>query len=187
MYDKTKVFPIREPEGGGGGGGDVTAAGNNTFTGVNTFENNVNLGKSDSIITVNGTLKDGGGNEYVTHTDYASSTDAGVAKVINGTNGLQITENGVLMTYRASNTQIKEGLSVYNPIVPTSQHQSVFYGLAKAAGANLASSTTETAPDGTNPGVYPATAKTAIQNMLGITDLIGDINTVLDSVNGVVI
>lgn len=28
---------------GGGGAGDVTAAGNNTFTGINTFSNNVNL------------------------------------------------------------------------------------------------------------------------------------------------
>jgi len=168
MYDKTKVFPIREPEGGGGGSGDVTAAGNNTFTGVNTFENNVNLGKSDSIVTVNGTLQDGDGNEYVTRTDYASTTDAGVAKVINGTNGLQITENGVLMTYRAPNAQVKEGLSVYNPIVPTNQHQSTFYGLSKAAGANLSGSDAgETAPDGTNPGIYPDTAKTAIREMLG--------------------
>lgn len=186
MYDKTKVFPIREPEGGGGGGGDVTAAGNNTFTGVNTFENNVNLGKSDSIITVNGTLKDGGGNEYVKRTDYASSSEAGVVK-IDPNRGLSIGTDGRASINASGTGSVKSGTSSYMPLVPFYQHQAVFYALAKAAGVNLASSTTETAPDGTNPGVYPAAAKTAIQNMLGITDLIGDINTVLDSVNGVVI
>lgn len=187
MYDKTKVFPIREPEGGGGGGGDVTAAGNNTFTGVNTFENNVNLGKSDSIITVNGTLKDGGGNEYITRTDYASSTDAGVVKIDTSKGIGTPNSDGTLYINAAGTALTKEGTNSYQPTTPRYQHQSTFYGLAKAAGVNLASSTEETTPDGTNPGVYPATAKTAIQNMLGITDLIGDINTVLDSVNGVVI
>lgn len=165
MYDKTKVFPIREPEGGGGGSGDVTAAGNNTFTGVNTFENNVNLGKSDSIVTVNGTLQDGNGNEYVTRTDYASSSQAGVVKV---GDGLTYGSTGFIYTNRADQNLVKLGANLYRPTVPGNQHQSTFYGLSKAAGANLSGSDAgETAPDGTNPGVYPDTAKTAIREMLG--------------------
>ena len=145
MYDKTKVFPIREPE---GGGGDLS--------------------------------------NYVKKTDYASSSEAGVVKV-NSTLGIGINASGTLYTNTATQPMTKAGNYQFHSIVPSNQHDSVFYGLAKAAGADLASSTAETAPDGTNPGVYPAAAKTAIQDMLGITDLIGDINTVLDSVNGVVI
>lgn len=67
----------------------------------------------------------------------------------------------------ASLSDLKAGISTKKPIVPLHQHQSVFYALAKAAGANLASSTEETAPDGTNPGVYPNNAKTAIKNLIG--------------------
>lgn len=170
MYDKTKVFPIREPEGGGGGGGDVTAAGNNTFTGVNTFENNVNLGKSDSIVTVNGTLQDGDGNEYVKRTDYASNTDAGVVKVAtSGYNrGITIDSTGTIGVQRASQNDIKVFAPTNNPIVSNTTHLSSFYGLARAAGSSLSSTSAgETAPDGTNPGVYPDTAKTAIREMLG--------------------
>lgn len=70
----------------------------------------------------------------------------------------------------ASLSDLKAGISTKKPIVPLRQHQSVFYALAKAAGANLASSTEETAPDGTNTGVYPEAVKTAIKNMLGVTD-----------------
>ena len=127
---------------------------------------------------------DGDATSLVRKTDYASSSEAGVAKI--GA-GVSINSAGQLNTYQAPLVQIKAGENQYNVIASQRQHQSVFYGLSRAAGVNLASSTEETAPDGTNPGVYPAAAKTAIQDMLGITDLIGDINTVLDSVNGVVI
>ena len=36
------------PSGGGGGGGDVTAAGNNTFTGSNSFTSGINIVESDN-------------------------------------------------------------------------------------------------------------------------------------------
>ena len=38
---------------GGGGGGDVYLANNQTFTGVNTFDNDTNIGKTDESSTVN--------------------------------------------------------------------------------------------------------------------------------------
>lgn len=39
--------------GGGGGGGDVYLANTQTFTGVNTFDNDTNIGKTDETSTVN--------------------------------------------------------------------------------------------------------------------------------------
>ena len=130
---------------------------------------------------------DGDATSLVRKTDYASYNTAGLIKA-NVSNGIQIVvPDGQIGTVSANNVIIKIGANRFQIVCPWNSHVAAFYGLAKAAGADLASSTEETAPDGTNPGVYPAAAKTAIQNMLGITDLIGDINTVLDSVNGVVI
>lgn len=83
----------------------------------------------------------------------------------------------------ASLSDLKAGISTKKPIVPLCQHQSIFYALAKAAGANLASSTEETAPDGTNTGVYPEAAKTAIKNMLGISEGGGSTKIYQHSVN----
>lgn len=123
---------------------------------------------------------------YVQKTDYANVNDAGIVKV-NPAYGLVMGVNGTAMINPTNSIELKAGTNTRHPVVPNVLHQSVFYGLSRAAGVNLASSTEETAPDGTNPGVYPEAAKTAIQGLLGITDLIGDINTVLDSVNGVVI
>lgn len=54
------------------------------------------------------------------------------------------------------------------------EYRAVFYGLSRAAGVNLASSTGETAPDGIHAGVYPAASKAAIQNLLGIKSEILD-------------
>lgn len=129
---------------------------------------------------------DGNATSLVRKTDYASANEAGVMK-IDSSRGITISSDGRGSINPSDAGGIKSGISSYLPITPYYQHQSVFYGLAKAAGANLAFSTAETAPNGTNTGVYPAAAKAAIQDLLGITDLIGDINTVLDSVNGVVI
>lgn len=106
---------------------------------------------------------DGDMTSLVRKTDYASSSQGGVVKV--GA-GVSVNNAGQLNTYQAPLVQIKAGENQYNVIASQRQHQSVFYGLARAAGVNLASSTEETAPDGTNPGVYPAAAIQAILKML---------------------
>lgn len=95
----------------------------------------------------------------------ASQNNPGVIKVTNGTSGLQI-DSGSLIISPSSSTQIKGGTINTKPIVPYHQHEAVFFGLAKAANANMASI------QGTTVGVYPNAQKQAIQNMLGITDLL---------------
>lgn len=104
-------------------------------------------------------------NNIITNTDYASSSEAGVVKV-DSSRGITIDSNGRISTNPAPAGSVKSGVSSYLPIAPYYQHQSVFYGLSRAAGVNLATSTSETAPDGTNPGVYPTETIQAILKMI---------------------
>lgn len=76
-------------------------------------------------------------------------------------NGLRIL-NGLLTTDEASATSLKNGTNVYAPLTSNRIHEAVYYGLAKAAGADMASVSGETV------GVYPQAQKNAIQTMLGI-------------------
>ena len=69
--------------------------------------------------------------------------------------------NGGILLNPASSAQVKGGFKSNFAIDPAHQHESAFYGLAKAAGADMASSS--------NPvGTYTDAAKVAIQKMLGI-------------------
>lgn len=88
----------------------------------------------------------------------------GVAQVSQGgSTGIDInTSTHELRTRSASSAIIKTGNDSYRPITPNLQHEAVFYGLAKAAGVDMASASGETV------GVYPQAQKTAIQTMLGI-------------------
>lgn len=75
--------------------------------------------------------------------------------------GLFASSTGAIVINKAQLRDIKRGDGHYLPIVTVNQHEAVFYGLAKVAGADMASSD--------NPvGTYTDAAKTAIQNMLGI-------------------
>ena len=67
-----------------------------------------------------------------------------------------------LRFYEAASSVIKTGTSFTNPIVPGRQHESTFYGLAKAAGDSTQSASSNAV------GTYTDTAKAAIQNMLGV-------------------
>ena len=91
----------------------------------------------------------------------ASTNDYGVVKVrTNGQAGLQFTSTGTIGIFSASIDTIKPGTDQYRPITPIVQHQSVFYGLTKAAGVDMASSANAV-------GTYTDAAKAAIQHMLG--------------------
>ena len=93
----------------------------------------------------------------------ASNVVPGVVKVTEG-NGIGITNaDGLLFVSNASSAQIKNGANRYKPIVPTTQHESVFYGLTKAAGVDMANSSNAV-------GTYTPEAKSAIQTMLGTAD-----------------
>ena len=95
-----------------------------------------------------------------------ASTDAGLIKGSNGVAYGIRTVNGTLYIRPAYSDEVKAGSQSFRPIVPGWQHESTFYGLTKAAGVSMASSS--------NPvGTYTPEAKGAIQKMLGVSDLIG--------------
>lgn len=91
----------------------------------------------------------------------SQSAGLGVVAAV-ASNGIAVNANGQLYTSTANADQLKAGSNVYKPIVPSVQHSSTFYGLAKSAG-----DTTQSASS--NPvGTYTDAAKVAIQKMLGI-------------------
>lgn len=91
----------------------------------------------------------------------ASTTTPGVIQ-IDGQNatGLQIL-NEKLQIAPAADSDIKDGLGSYKPIVPNTQHKAAFYGLAKAAGDTTQSTSSDPV------GQYTESAKSAIKSMLG--------------------
>ena len=109
-------------------------------------------------VQVNGTSVVSGG---VAEIPIAGSSALGVIKV---GNGLAVSVNGTLIPYYARSSTVKAGTDQYNPIVSYVQHESTFYGLAKAAGDSTQSASS-------NPvGTYTDAAKSAIKSMLGVTD-----------------
>lgn len=94
----------------------------------------------------------------VANVPVATDRSPGVV-VINSTYGIRMA-NGYAAIQYASNDNIKGGNSDYRPIVPTKQHQSTFYGLAKAAGDATQSASSNTV------GNYTDNAKSAIHEML---------------------
>lgn len=89
----------------------------------------------------------------------ASSNAPGVAK-IGTTYGVNITSGGALVVVAATDADVKGETNAYKPIVPARQHQSVFYGLAKAAGDSTQSASANAV------GTYTDAAKSAISTML---------------------
>jgi hypothetical protein len=72
-----------------------------------------------------------------------------------------------MRTSTCSSAAVKGGTESYRTLKPSNQHESTFYGLAKAAGADMKNSDNAI-------GTYTAAAKSAIQKMLGVTDLFGN-------------
>lgn len=96
--------------------------------------------------------------------DIPLATDDSVG-VVSGypAGGIRIAStNGRIVVNTASGAIIKGGTSEFRPIAPAEQHNATFYGLAKAAGADMASLGSVTV------GTYPDAQKVAIQKMLGI-------------------
>lgn len=108
-------------------------------------------------VQVNGTsiVTDG-----VANVPVASAVDKfGVIKV-NTSYGLNVYASGLIRIWGASSSDIKGGTHQSKPIVPDHVHESAFYGLAKAAGADMKNVTGDTF------GVYPEAQKSAIHEML---------------------
>ena len=97
-------------------------------------------------------------------TDYAVKNGVGgIVRVGDGGDGVTIASSThCLYVVPSSSSQIKTGLQQNKPIVPNTQHESTFYGLAKAAGDTTQSESSNAV------GTYTSEAKAAIQNMLGV-------------------
>ena len=97
--------------------------------------------------------------EGVANIPVADSSNPGVVKV-SSSYGLAMASGGIISVYRATDSTVKGGTNNSLPLTAGIQHQSVFYGLSKAAGVDLKNETVTV-------GTYTDDAKTAIQKMLG--------------------
>lgn len=90
---------------------------------------------------------------------------------LNSFYGIAAAGNGFVTINKADSNMTKVGTDNNRPIVPSTQHESTFYGLAKAAGSDEKNSTLPV-------GQYTDEAKIAIQKMLGVYrewELIADV------------
>ena len=120
---------------------------------------------------------------YVQKTDYATSDNAGVMKVNSAAlYGMFVdSTDHYLKMLPAASLLIKDGIERYKAIAPFKQHESTFYGLAKAAGDTTQSQSSNAV------GTYTDEAKAAIQQMLDVpsTGDIPDVPVQDVQVNGV--
>lgn len=156
--DRSNAFALNW-EGDGYYAGDVYVHANTDSTGgtkLATVEDIPEVPVQDVQVNGVSVLTDGG----VANIPQASKTELGLVKIRDGY-GITIRPSTGEIAMDAAIDEIKPGLSYRKPITPATQHESAFYGLAKAAGVDMASSA--------NPvGTYTDEAKVAIQKMLGI-------------------
>lgn len=125
-----------------------------------------NSGVSD--VQVNGTSVVSDGVANITR---ASSSNLGVVK-IESSQGVSIGASGQLFVMGSMESQYKAGANGYRPVMPSMQHHSAFYGLAKVAGHDEKNSTLPV-------GQYTEEAKSAISDMLnGAVQVIGTTPTI---------
>ena len=87
------------------------------------------------------------------------------SNVVGGSNDLvtsSAVNNALGAFFNTTDSQIQEGTQNFRAIAPLTQHKSVFYGLAKAAGDTTMASSANAI------GTYTTEAKTAIQSMIGV-------------------
>ncbi len=93
----------------------------------------------------------------------------------NSTYGVTVNASGRVQIFPAISSEIKGGTNDRRPITPSIQNESVFYGLAKAAGDITQSSSSNAV------GTYTDSAKTAIKQMFGVKD---DYDSFVEEVSG---
>lgn len=107
-------------------------------------------------------------NKGIAEIPIANSNNAGVVKVdvYNGhSDGGIVTLDDKLYVIGGIHERIRAGSDLAAPVSAGNQHQSVFYGLAKASGD-------KTQSQSDNPvGTYTDEAKASIKNMLGVEDV----------------
>lgn len=160
------TYDLYAPSGGGGGdlpsGGNVgdvlmkTADGTEWSDDVTELKSAITQKVDDVQVNGQSVVTDG-----VANVPLAGSNNLGVVRVAQD-NGTEMM-GPVLTITSASSAWIKAGARNYNPIVPAKQHESTFYGLAKAAGDTTQSASSNAV------GTYTDEAKAAIRTMLGVT------------------
>ena len=112
-------------------------------------------------------------NKMIREEDYATNTTAGVV-VVDPNYGLYMSsvDPKKIAVNFATSGSIKNGTNTSTVISAGRQHESTFYGLAKAAGDTTQSSSSNAV------GTYTDNAKAAIQTMLGILT-VSDVNTLI--------
>ncbi len=128
-------------------------------------------------VQINGTsiVTDG-----VANVPIANDEAFGAVKVRNTSSyGVKINNLGFLDLQSPTNNQIKEGRANYIAIVPGFQHESAFYGLAKAAGADMSSIASTTV------GQYPEAQKSAISEMLNGSVAVSGTTPTINALPGV--
>jgi hypothetical protein len=80
--------------------------------------------------------------------------------------GVSVNLDGEIYTVKATSAQTKAGTTNFTPIVPSNQHESAFYGLAKAAGDSTQSASSNAV------GTYTETAKSKISGMLNAPETV---------------
>ena len=111
-------------------------------------------------VQVNGVSVVSGGVANVPIAGNGTSGALGVVKANAAIYGIEISNAGTVFIARAGSATIKAGSDGYKPIAPINQHESTFYGLAKAAGDTTQSASSNAV------GQYTESAKSAISEML---------------------
>ncbi len=117
-------------------------------------------------------------NQGVANIPLASTSNVGLVKTEGG-KGIAVNSSGRIYTDSANSTQIKAGTQGYNPIVPANQHESMFYGLAKASGDTTQSSSSNAV------GTYTESAKSSISQMLDAPETVSGTTPSITAKSGV--
>lgn len=150
--------------------GDTTQAQSNNAVGTYTddaksaIQTMLGVPSADDVVTdvqVNGTsiVTNGTANVPIAN----GQNTLGLTQY-NSTYGVTVNASGRVQVFPAISSEIKGGTNDRRPITPSIQNESVFYGLAKAAGDTTQSSSSNTV------GTYTDEAKTAIKQMLDVKD-----------------
>ena len=168
------TFRLLAPDGSQGYPGDLTFAVTYTLTDQDKQDiaGLVDIPVDD--VQINGTsiLQNG-----VANIPKAGSNTLGVVLTQTGY-GITINSNGKISTDASTSAQIKTATDGYRPLTPNRQHESTFYGLAKAAGHDEKDSTLPV-------GTYTEEAKTAISDMLNAPVTVDGTTPVIDAKSGV--
>lgn len=148
--------------------GDTTQSSSSNTVGVYTNEAKaaiqtmLDVPSNDDVVTDVQVDETSVMNNGVANIPKVNGTSLGVCRFENSAYTGVYHNNGLVYIVKATDSEVKGGNRENRPIVPSNQHISTFYGLAKAAGDTTQSASSNAV------GTYTDDAKIKIQKMLGI-------------------